>query len=389
MNRRLRVLEVTKSTAGVAEYVRWLVGGLDPAQFDLTVACLSEGSVELAAELNRQQGVKAFSLNMNRYRIDPLGDAHLALRLAGIIRQGAFDLVHAHASKPGFLARLAASGSGVPVIYSPHCFAFHAGSGRLRARLLAGVERLAARFLTARIMTVANGERLLAQQYRVGRPDQFVTVYSGIDRRPYQEPVDRQQQRAALDIPAEVTLVGAVGRLSPQKAPLDFVRMAAEVRQHLADTHFVWIGSGPLEEEAQALVQELGLAGVFHFAGQRRNIPAVLQALDCFVLPSYWEGFPIVLLEAMAAGVAAVATDIPGNNEAVRDGLDGRLAQVGDPSALAQAVLEVLCTPGLAQVFRESARRRVEEVFTRQAMLDGVAGLYRQVARAGGTGGQA
>ncbi len=389
MNRPLRVLEVTKSTAGVAEYVRWLVGGLDLSQFDLTVVCLSEGGTEFAAELSQKTGVKAFSLEMNRYQIDPLGDARLALRLARIIRQGNFDLVHAHASKPGFLARLAALGSGVPVIYSPHCFAFHAGSGRLRARLLAGVEGLAARFITTRIMTVADGEQTLARQYGVGRPDLFVTVHSGVDLLPYQEPIDRQQQRAELGIPAEATLVGAVGRLSPQKAPLDFIRMAAGVHQRQAQVHFVWIGSGPLEDEARALVQALGLADVFHFAGQRQNIPAILRALDCFVLTSHWEGFPIVLLEAMAAGVPVVASDIPGNNEAVRDGVDGRLAEVGNPAALAEAVLDILCTPRLARAFRDSARQRVEEVFTRQAMLDGVASLYHQVVDSGKTGAQA
>jgi glycosyltransferase involved in cell wall biosynthesis len=379
MNRRLRVLEVTKSTAGVAEYVRWLVNGLDPEQFDLTVICLSEGGDEFAAELAQKPGVKAFSLAMKRYQIDPLSDARLALNLKRIIRKGEFDLVHAHASKPGFLARLAAAGSGVPVIYSPHCFAFHAGTGRLKASGLAGLERLAARFLTARIMTVADGERILAQQYHVGRPDQFVTVHSGVDLLPFRQPVDQRQQKIELGVPVDATLVGSVGRLSPQKAPLDFVHMAARVHQRLADVHFVWIGSGPLEGEAQALVAELGLGDVFHFAGQRGNIPEVLQALDCFVLAAHWEGFPIVLLEAMAAGLPVVATDISGNNEAIRDGIDGRLAPVGNSAALAEAVLDVLCNPELARSFAASARWRVEKVFTRQAMLEGVARLYHQV----------
>ncbi len=379
MNRPLRVLEVTKSTAGVAEYVRWLAAGLDPACFELTVACLSENGAEFAAELQRRWGLNAFPLAMNRYKIDPLSDARLALRLRRIIRQGRFDLIHAHASKPGYLARLAAAGSRTPLIYSPHCFSFHAGAGRLQARGLALLERLAARYLTTRIMTVANGEQALAARYGVGKPELFTTVYSGVEVGP-QISVDCAAQKRSLGVPPQAPLVGSVGRLSAQKAPLDFVRMAGQIHPARPDVHFVWIGDGPLEAEGRALAAGLGLDGCLHWAGQRNDVSALLPALDCFVLASHWEGFPIVLLEAMAAGAPAVATDILGNNEAIRDGQDGRLVAPGDAPALAAAVLEVLDNPARAQAYRDSARRRVAQEFSRQAMLQGVASLYQAVA---------
>lgn len=380
MTRPLRILEVTKSTAGVAEYVRWLAAGLDPAQFELTVACLSENGAEFAAELKRRWGLNAFPLAMNRYKIDPLSDARLALRLRGLIRQGRYDLIHAHASKPGYLARLAAAGSHTPLIYSPHCFSFHAGTGKLQARGLALLERLAARYLTTRIMTVANGEQTLAAQYGVGRPELFTTVYSGVEIGP-QLSSDCAAQKQALGVPPQATLVGSVGRLSAQKAPLDFVRLADHIHRQRPEVHFVWIGDGPLEAEGKTLAGGLGLSENLHWAGQRSDVNALLPALDCFVLTSRWEGFPIVLLEAMAAGAPAVASDIPGNNEAIRDGLDGRLAPPGDAPALAAAVLEILDHPARAQAYRENARRRVAQEFNRQAMLEGVARLYRQVAQ--------
>ncbi len=380
MSQPLHVLQVTKSTGGVAEYVRWLVNGLDRSQFSQTVICLSENGPQFAAELAQLQGVTAFSLSMNRYQIDPFSDSQVAFQLAKIIRRGHFDVVHAHASKPGFLARLAAAGSSVPVIYSPHCFSFHAGTGRLQANLLAAVERLAARYLTARIMTVADGEQALARQYGVGQPGQYVTIHSGIDLTSYDRRVERTAQKAALGVPESALLVGAVGRLSRQKSPQDFVRMAAMLHSRLPDVHFVWIGSGPLQESMRRLRSDLGLDGVLHFTGQHSDVPALLPALDCFVLPSLWEGFPIVLLEAMAAGVPAVATHIPGNDEAIRSGEDGWLVPPQDPTAMARAVENILCNPQQANAFRLSGRRRVERVFTRQAMLDSVARLYTQVA---------
>ncbi|HEY3311090.1 MAG TPA: glycosyltransferase family 4 protein [Anaerolineales bacterium] len=379
MTAPIRLLLVTKSTGGVAEYIRQLVAGLDKSEFAITVACLSEYGPNFADELSRLPGVKTFSLEMNRYKVDPFSDTRVMLALAAHMRREAYDLVHAHASKPGFLARLAAIGSGKPVLYSPHCFAFHAGAGKLKAWIIAFLEGLAARYLTTRIVTVASGESKLALRYGVGREDLFTTVYTGIDAQKFKLKVDRNALRQSLGVPAGASLVCSVGRLSDQKSPLDFVRMASFVHQQKPETHFVWIGDGPLEASSRALGKELGLESVLHFAGQRKNVPELLQVIDCFVLSSLWEGFPIVLLEAMAAGAPVVATDIPGNDEAVIPGMNGWLVPVHDPQALAVAVLEVLNEPARALLYKENARKRVEQKFTRQNMLDNLASIYRQV----------
>lgn len=376
MNQPLRILLVTKSTGGVAEYVRQLVKGLDREEFQITVACLSERGPEFAAELAQIPNVKTFSLSMNRYKVDPFSDTRVLFALAGHLRREHYDLVHAHASKPGFLARLAAFGTGTPVLYSPHCFAFHAGAGRVSAMLVAALEGLAARYLTTRIVAIADGERKLARQYGVGFDKLFVTVHTGIETRPYRQPVDKAAFKASLGVPRNVPLVGTVGRLSRQKSPLDFVRMAGIIHEKDRGVHFVWIGSGPLDEAAVRLSAELGLTGVLHFAGQRTDIPALLQCLDCFVLPSLWEGFPLVLLEAMAAGVPVVATDIPGNDEAIRSGVDGWLAPVHNPAELANAVMDLLTDPQRAEAFRESGQKRVEQEFTPAAMLDSLTSIY-------------
>jgi glycosyltransferase involved in cell wall biosynthesis len=380
MNQPLRILLVTKSTGGVAEYVRQVVNGLDCAEFAITVACLSENGPEFAAELARVPNVKTFSLSMNRYKVNPFSDARVLFALANHLRRERYDLVHAHASKPGFLARLAAMGTGIPVLYSPHCFAFHAGAGKVSATVIATLERLAARYLTTRIVVVADGERKLARQYGVGSDELFVTVHTGIDPRPYHLPVDIAMLKASLNVPVNAMLVGAVGRLSAQKSPLDFVRAAAIIHQRLPDVHFAWVGSGPLKDSASHLGSELGLKDVLHFAGYRTDIPALLQCLDCFVLPSLWEGFPIVLLEAMAAGAPIVATNIAGNAEAIRTGEDGWLVPVQAPAALAETIMNLLTNPERADAFRKSSQQRVEQLFTRQAMLENLAGIYRQVA---------
>jgi glycosyltransferase involved in cell wall biosynthesis len=376
---RIRILEIGKSTAGIGTYLRWLAQGLDLDRFQPTFACLSEKSMELAEELRSIKGIEAISWPMNRFKVDPFLDFLLVLRIAGLIRAEKFDLIHAHGSKAGFLARIAAIGSGVPVVYSPHCFSFHAGTNPLVANLLAALERFAARFLTARIITVADGEQTLARRFRVGLPNLFTTVHSGIDPVSYNKPVDKTAQKAVLNLDENARLVGTVGRLGEQKAPLDFVRMAALVHSKMPQTHFIWAGSGPLEEEARKLAETLGIAQACHFIGEYKNIPSLLGIMDCFVLSSLWEGFPIVLLEAMASGVPIVATDIPGNDEAVLSGTNGWLVPQGNPTALADKVLSLLNDPYQAAIFVASGRKRMQHEFTRAKMLSSLQNIYQAV----------
>jgi glycosyltransferase involved in cell wall biosynthesis len=380
---RIRILEIGKSTAGIGTYLRWLARGMDLERFQLTFACLSEMGMELAEELNSINSIRALSWPMNRFKVDLFSDFTLMLKIARLLGVEKFDLVHAHGSKAGFITRVAAIGSGLPVIYSPHCFSFHAGVNPFIANILAGLERFAARFLTTRILTVADGEQTLARRYRVGCPELFVTVHSGIDPTAYKAVLARNAQKAAFNIDADARVVGAVGRLGAQKSPLDFVRMAAMVHAEAADVHFVWAGSGPLAEAVRKLSEELGVAHVCHFIGEHKDIPSLLGMLDCFVLPSLWEGFPIVLLEAMAAGAPVIATDIPGNDEAVTCGENGWLVPPADPAAMAAKVLDLLNHPSQAKAFAANGRERILREFTRAKMINSIQDVYLSAAKQG------
>lgn len=382
MSLPIRVLLVAKSTGGVAEYIRWLMQGFDHEKFSFTVACLSENGREFAAELHQTTGVKTFYYEIDRYNVDPISDTHVGLQLMKLIRSHNFDLVHTHASKPGFLTRMAAIGTGVPVLYSPHCFAFHAGAGPMMNLVTSSLEKFAAYF-TTRIIAVSHGERELARQYRVGRDDQFTVIPTGIDPAPYRQPVDRSHLKTSLGIPMSSPVIGSVGRLSEQKSPLDFVRLAEAVHRSRHDAHFVWVGDGPLESEVRKLSASLNLDSVIHWLGQRNDVPQLLHIFDCFVLTSRWEGFPLVILEAMAAGVPVIATDILGTREAIQHEINGWLAPVGDPESMARFVLDLLADPVKADKFRSASRARIDTEFTRERMLSMIQDLYLEMISRG------
>ena len=382
MSRPVRVLLIVKSTGGVAEYIRWLIYGIDREKFLFTVACLSENSREFAAELRQVVGVETFHYEINRYNIDILSDTRVGLQLMKLIRSQHFDLVHAHASKPGFLTRMAAIGTGVPVLYSPHCFAFHAGSSQLTNLITSSLENFASYF-TTRIITVAEGERELARKYHVGRDDQFTVIHTGIDPTPYRQPVDTVHLKSLLGIPASSPVIGSIGRLNEQKSPADFVRVAEAVHKSRPEVHFVWVGDGPLEQEVQKLSTELQLDSVIHWLGHRNDVPQLLHIFDCFVLTSRWEGFPLVILEAMASGVPVIATNIPGTCEAIQHEVNGLLVPVGDSETMARFVLDVLADPIKSDSFRSASHARIETEFTRDRMLSMIQDLYLDVASNG------
>jgi glycosyltransferase involved in cell wall biosynthesis len=374
----IHILQAAKSTGGVGVYTRRLIQALDKQRYQITAICLAAGSDELAAELSRLPNVSAFSIPM-KDSIDPFSDLHVYARIARIVRDSRPGLIHAHTSKPGFLTRLAAVGTGIPVIYQPANFAFHDGTPRLLALGYASLEGLMARFATERIIAVCQGERELARRYSVGTDDMFTIIHSGIEVGDFNLDVDRVRVRSGFGIPPDARLVGSVARLTEAKAPQDFIRSAAIVHDRNPSVHFLWVGDGPLEPAARALVAAKGLQDVFHFAGHRNDIPAVLQALDCFVLSSHWEGFSIAMLEAMAAGLPIVCTRVMGAAEAICDNETGYLVAIGDVPSMAEAVLRLCGDPVLSRRMGLAAQTRAYEKFTYSGMLTRIDALYQEV----------
>ncbi len=376
---RIHVFEVSKSTGGVGSYTRRLVKALDKEHFKVTVACLSNGAEQMAAELSQIPGVNAFSFPMAAYHIDPFSDIRVLFKLAQLIRREQFDVIHAHTSKPGFLARIAAFGTGIPVIYRPANFSFDDSVPKLRAYFYSLLERFAARFLTSRIITVSKGERDLARRYHVGKDSQFVMISTGIDLNQFAAPVDAKLKRISLGVPVDVPLIGTVSRITKDKGPFDFVEAASLVHVQFPNVHFLWVGDGPLEEMVKSRVHLLNLNGVFHFVGLRHDIPEILKIMDCFVLSSHSEALSIAMLEAMASGLPVVTTMVPGADEAIKNGETGFLVPIGGIKELAGAIFQLLKDPVRAQRMGKSARDCIESNFSLSKMVSATEHLYESV----------
>jgi glycosyltransferase involved in cell wall biosynthesis len=376
---RIRVLHIiTRLIVGGAQENTMLTAALlDPDRY--TVDVLSgpqtgpEGSL---IEEVRTRGVPLTIEPALVREVNPLKDATALIALARLIRRGRYDIVHTHSSKAGILGRWAAHLAGVPIIvHTVHGWGHHERQHPLVRCFYILLERVTQRF-TDRLIVVSPRNIQKGLAGGIGTPEKYITIRSGIELARFQHPSrQREAVRADLGVPSGSAVVGTVTRLSPQKAPLDFVTAAAHVAMQRPDIHFVIVGDGPLRADVTAQVAALSLTDRVHLTGLRRDVPDLMHSFDVFALTSLWEGLPRVLPQAMAAGLPIVATAVDGNAEAVTDGVNGFLTPPGDSQAMAAALLRLLGAPAMSRQMGEAGRTRAEE-FSARKMVNDIAALY-------------
>ncbi len=296
-------------------------------------------------------------------------DALGLLELVRVIRRERPQIVHAHSSKAGVLARLAAALCRVPArVFTAHGWAFKAEAGR-RATAYLWADRLVAP-LTSAVVCVSETERRAGLAARTCHADRTVVIRNGIgaiDGRPGREG-ERTRHRLV-----------SVGRL---KAPKDMATLL-DALALLGDVELdaLVVGDGPDAAALREQVERLGLEGRVRLCGERDDVPALLAEADCFVLSSRSEGLPVSILEAMAAELPVVASAVGGVPELVEDGETGFLVPPGDPAALADALRRMLTDAELRRRLGAAGRARVEREFTLDAFLAAHLDLYDSLLR--------
>lgn len=286
------------------------------------------------------------------------------------LRRAEYDLVHTHSTEAGIVGRLAAHYAGVPaIVHTVHGVPFSEDRNRVLNRFVLTCERYVAP-MTDRIVTNADA---IAADYlgrAIGEPDQYETVYSGID-------VERfASAEPAMDLPGEGVRITFVGRLVEGKGLWDLLAAVEDLDR--SDLAVTIVGDGPLREDLVTLIRGRGLADVVHILGYREDVDRILAASDVFVLPSYREGTPRVITEAMASALPVVATDIAGIPEQVTHGENGFLVRPGDVAALTESLQQLLDDSERRSRFAEVSRMRAKR-FSAEQMLDDLDIIYREL----------
>jgi glycosyltransferase involved in cell wall biosynthesis len=309
-----------------------------------------------------------------RRAVAPRADLAALLRLTAVLGEVRPDVVHAHSSKAGALARLARLASPrIPVVYTPHGFAFagHFGSA-LERHAYRAVERLLIP-LTSRIVCVCEAEARLARS--LGVPDRVRVVHNGIDP----APPGATDQRI-VELSRRGPVVGTLSQLRPGKGLETLIAATPTVLASHPDAQVVIVGDGPGLPELRDRARAQGVADAVHFLGGRADPLPVLRGMDVFVQPSWAESFPYVILEAMSLGAAIVATHVGGVAEALVDGDSALLVPSRNDRALAAAVIELVGDPDRRAELGAAALQRAR-LFSRTAMIERLTEVYAEVAR--------
>jgi glycosyltransferase involved in cell wall biosynthesis len=361
---RPRVLMIVTlgEVGGAQAYVASLLPALAES-FEVTVAAHGGEFVRRAAA---RAGVRFVSLRHVRRPINPWRDLAGFAELVRLIRRLRPQIVHASSSKAGVLGRLAAFAAGVPVrIFTVHGWAFSARSG-LASAAYRWADHVASRATTMTIC-VSEHERLRGIGAGTCRPDRTTVIPNAVDvaaapRAMHERPLPR---------------LVAVGRL---KAPKDFstlVRAVAVLSPESFDDVLI-VGEGPDRPELERALSFRGLDRRIRLLGERADVPALLADADVFVLSSRSEGLPLSVLEAMAAGLPVVASDVGGVHELVVGGETGLLVRPGDPDELAAALRALLADRELRRRLGDAGRARAEALFDLASFRRAHVELYRR-----------
>ncbi|HET7356539.1 MAG TPA: glycosyltransferase [Nocardioidaceae bacterium] len=346
---------ITRFTAGAGEVALNGAAALDPRSHEVTVFYGAGGRmVQRAAAA----GIRTVKLEHLAAEISPAEDVRGVRELSRLLA-GRFDVVHTHSAKAGAVGRLAARRVGIPAVHTMHGFPFHDFQSRARRAVYVDLERRLGRITD---VFLAIGSTVAADAIRLGlvEPERVRVVPSSVDTTiPMATPESRAAARGLLGLPAEGTVVGTVGRVDYQKAPEHFVEAARLVRA--PGVRFVWVGSGTSLPAVRAQVARHGLQDRVLFVGERPDVPRLLPAFDLFAMSSRYEGIPCALVEAMLAGIPAVATAVNGVPEVVLPGQTGLLARAGDPASLARVIDHALARPEQAREWALAARALVAD----------------------------
>ena len=356
--RRLAVV-VTRFIAGGGGVALRGALALDPEQYSVTIITAPGGPLVQQAEA---AGFKVVLLDHMRPELSLSEDPRAVRELIHELRQGDFDVVHTHSAKAGALGRIAAHRVGVPaIVHTFHGFPFHDFQfGPVRSAYIAA-ERMLGR-ITDQFLAVGGAVAAQAISLRIAPSERVRTIASAIDTDiAPASPTTRAAARRLMGLPDDAQVIGTVGRLAPQKAPQELV--AALEAMNRPDVYCVWVGDGPLREKVARLIERRKLSKRFLLLGERRDVAALLPGFDVFALPSYYEGLPCSVAEAMTCGVPVVATAVNAVPEVVVPGRTGLLVPPGAPKLMGRALSYLLDHPAEGSRMALAARSHIGDKF--------------------------
>ena len=364
--KKIKLLQVVPDldVGGLQQVVLNLCRKIDKAKYDVSVLCLNKLG-PLSAEV-MESGIEVILLSRNNST-----DYFPYLRLAKIFRRKKVQVVHTHNTQ-AFIDSVVASSlftSVRRIIHTDHARNFPDKKRYMFA------EWFCSHFVD-KIVGVSEHTSKNLQIYEKIKLNKIETIPNGIDETIYELSVDKALLKEELGIAKNHRLIGLGVRLCEQKGITYLLKALPGILKVHPNITLLIAGEGPLRELLELEAQLLGISSNISFIGVRTDMPRILKMLDLYVLPSIWEGLPMAILEAMAAGCPIIATNVGGNATAIKHRTNGSLIHPKDPNALEQEIIYLLNNPKMLKQYIENSRKVLKKQFSSTIMTNRYETLY-------------
>lgn len=375
--RKIKVLEMIDKPflGGGQVHLLSLARSLDQDRFEVFVSAKGGGPLE---DEVKRAGLRflpiPLSKKMSRKNV---GDIRL------VLQQNEIDILHTHGGVAGFFGRRAATKAGTPVIvHTLHGIHYLHYRNPLLKFLYILQERHFSRRTDA-VIFVSDADIEMGKKHRLAPEGKRRLIKNGVDIRSLIHSEELGQKKEDLRVKFELSppVIGTVARLHRQKGILYLLQAAKEIHGRHPEATIVVVGGGPLEESLRRQAAKLELGRNFLMLGERTDAREILSLFDIFVLPSLWEGLPLVLIEAAALGKPMIATDIDGVREVIRNGENGILVPPRDPAKLAESVIRLIEDPSLASKLGVNAEKEIPHLFPLSRMVEKTQQLYLELTK--------
>lgn len=367
VTRKIRVLQAIRQgkIGGGESHVLDLVRFMDRSRFEPVVLSFTDGPmVSLLQQMNVPVHViaseKAFDIGVWK-------------KVRNFMKEQRIDIIHVHGTRANTNVMWAARRLRIPLIYTVHGWSFHDGLHPLmrKARILS--EQFITRRAQANICVSESNRQTGLKTF--GKFNAEV-IRNGINPEKFNPAAQFPDIKAAYGIPEGTLVVGYIARMTLQKDPEGMIRGFHEALKTFPQMKLLMVGEGELKQAAIDTAAALNISDKVIFENFRQDVPAVLQGIDIYCLPSLWEGFPIGVLEAMAMGKTVVATDVDGTREAVSHGENGWLIPPKDTGALAAAIVKMAEDKILREQLSQAAINTVREKYNVSGMTQRIENVY-------------
>lgn len=366
---------ITKLELGGAQKnTLFTVSNLDPSKFETYLISGEEGILD--GEARERLGERAIFVREMKRSINPFYDFIALIKLTVRLRKIKPKIIHTHSSKAGILGRWAGFFSGVKVrIHTIHGFGFSPYHPLPVRWLFIFLEKITS-LITSHFICVSKNNLEDGKRLGIIKEGKASIIRSGVELEKFMNvSVDIEKKKRELGLPLNKKIIGMVACFKPQKAPLDFVRIAKILKKSRNDLHFIMIGDGELRKDIEEEIERLGLKEDFSLLGWRRDIEEIFKIVDVFVLTSLWEGLPQVIPQAYAGGVPMVVTDVDGNKEFIEDGINGFTFKPHDIESASKRICELIDSSDLRAKFVMEGRKKLKE-FDARFMVESQEKLY-------------